>query len=229
MRYKEHCLVAEALADEQESSAWKNHDRYKRDLIHLGWTLAHEGGTIPPPEANLLTLSAFNEALQCHSHQLTSQLEAVHRLNTELTKELKCERLDISLRASEADFWQDQHQYLQERYQELEGWLLDSQPRAPSIEDIIKQPEVTYTGEISDQIACMDSTRANSLNQLTEMPLPDKESGPELFNLALVERIAAARNETAPREHEFQAAQHHHYESGERPQTSGTIAVAWQC
>jgi hypothetical protein len=115
-RHKEHCLVAEALGNKQESSAWKNCNCYKQDLINLGWTLAHEGGIVPPPKANFLTLSAFNKVLQCCSHQLTSQLEAIHQLNTELTKELECECLNISLRAGKANFWQDQYQYLQERY-----------------------------------------------------------------------------------------------------------------
>jgi Zinc knuckle len=77
-RYKEHCVEAEILGDEQESCAWKNCNNYEQDLIHLRWTLAHEGGTaIPPPKANLMTLSAFNNALQCRSHWLTTQLEAV--------------------------------------------------------------------------------------------------------------------------------------------------------
>jgi hypothetical protein len=79
------------------------------------------------------------------------------------------------------------------------------------------QPEVTHAGEISDQIACADGVRAIPLNQLTEMPLPGEESGPELFDLAMVECIAAACDNTTPCECEFCAAQCHHYKSGECP------------
>jgi hypothetical protein len=73
--------VAEALGDENESLAWKIRDQYERDLIHLGWTLAQEGGQVPPTDANLVTLSTLNCTLEQQNHQLTSQLEALHCMN----------------------------------------------------------------------------------------------------------------------------------------------------
>jgi hypothetical protein len=148
-RYKEHHVEAEILGDKQESCAWKNCNSYEWDLIHLEWTLAHKGeSAIPPPEANLMTLSAFNDALQCHSHQLTTQLEAVCQLNKELTKELECEHLNVSLRASEADFWQDQLQHLQKKYRELEDRLLESQPRVQPSKNIDIMSEDSHPVEI---------------------------------------------------------------------------------
>ena len=35
-KYKEHCIIAEALAKDNESLAWKNCNKFKRDLVHLG-------------------------------------------------------------------------------------------------------------------------------------------------------------------------------------------------
>jgi hypothetical protein len=248
MRYKEHCVEAEILGDKQESCTWKNCDSYEQDLIHLGWTLAHEGeSAIPPPEANLMTLSAFNDALQHRSHQLTTQLEAVCQLNKELTKELECECLNVSLRASEADFWQDQLQHLQEKYRELEDRLLESQPcvqpskninmmsedshpveilTQPRVQpsenidmmsedghpvEILTQPcvqpsenidmtsEDGHPVEILTQIAPTDGIQASlgPLNHLLGMLLPGNESRPELFDLAIIEHVAVAHDDTS--------------------------------
>jgi hypothetical protein len=66
-----------ALGDKNDSSAWRIHNKYKQDLIHLGWTLAHEGGQVPPNKANLMTLSAHNEVLERQNQQMAFQLEAL--------------------------------------------------------------------------------------------------------------------------------------------------------
>jgi hypothetical protein len=119
--YKEHHLAADLLADEQGSYTWKACNNYEQDLVHLRWDLAHEGTIVVPlPNTNLMTLSAFNKELQCCSHELTTQLEDTHQVNKGLKEELECKHLDTSLRAREADFWQDKYQILQEKYTALE-------------------------------------------------------------------------------------------------------------
>jgi hypothetical protein len=150
-RFKEHCLVVEAPRDDEESSAWKTRDKYEQDLIHLGWTLAHEGGQVPPNKANLMMLSALNEALECQNCQMAFQLEAVHQVNNQLNEELKCEHFDSSLQADKADFWLDEVKDLQERYRILEDQLFNSQQHVPSLndEDIVMRPR-TSADETSD-------------------------------------------------------------------------------
>jgi Aspartyl protease len=78
--------------------------------------------------------------------------------------------------------------------------------------------------EIPAQIAPTDGIRASPgpLNHLSGMLLPGDESRLELFDLAIIEHIAAARDNTSTsRECKFRAAQHHRYESRECPRTSG--------
>jgi hypothetical protein len=41
-KYKEHQIIAEAMGDTLDSSAWKIRGTYEQDLIQLGWDLAHK-------------------------------------------------------------------------------------------------------------------------------------------------------------------------------------------
>ena len=47
-QFKEHLIIAGAVAEAccnmTNSSTWDICDKYKQDLISLGWDLAHEGG-----------------------------------------------------------------------------------------------------------------------------------------------------------------------------------------
>ena len=118
-----------ALRQHEESTAWKTRDSFERDLVHLGWTLAQERGGVP----GIRTLNSLNEDLEQQNHELTRQLEAVRRAKdhatarcNEISEALECERLDVSLRAGEADFWLDQYQQLQERCRSLEDQLISN-------------------------------------------------------------------------------------------------------
>jgi hypothetical protein len=49
--FKDHLIVAEALniVRPSDASAWKIHDNYKEELIHLRWGLAHESEHLLQP------------------------------------------------------------------------------------------------------------------------------------------------------------------------------------
>jgi hypothetical protein len=227
--YKEHLTVAGALREEQRSLAWETRDKFERDLIHLGWILAQEGGRIPPGEANLLTLRALNASLEQQIHELTRQIEAVRRVSdhatarcNELSEALECERLDVSLRAGEADFWLEEYQHLQGKYRSLEDQLTKHNQREFPDKDLPGSNEIPLTHELRSYNACCDDSQL--LNGQTRLPLIGENSarsGPEPFDLA-VDRMAAIReNESTYREREFRSAQRRNYERGERPRTSG--------
>ena len=62
-KYRPVTIVAETHADDSESIAWKNRDRYEQDLINLGWTLALEDHPAGPEQNTRATLGAKVDAL----------------------------------------------------------------------------------------------------------------------------------------------------------------------
>jgi hypothetical protein len=63
--YKEHCIAAEALAQDLESDAWRNYDNYERDLIQLGWTLVFEDYPPDSEQDSRVVLGTKNYKLTC--------------------------------------------------------------------------------------------------------------------------------------------------------------------
>ena len=132
--FKEHVIVSEALRDTAKSSAWDVRDKYEQDLIRLGWDMAHEGGRLPQPVTDAVG------AVEQRVHRLNLQLGILKKLNeraseqyNEILQELEDDRLDLSLRGWEAEFWHDQYKYLQERYKVLEERVLERQPSIMSL------------------------------------------------------------------------------------------------
>jgi len=109
MKFKEHLIVAEAIShlDKPDSSStWKVCDKYKQELIHLRWDLAHEAGNDSQKDAKTI------EVLAHQNYQLTLQVEVLRHENAhatakhrDLLEKLDCEHLDASLCGGEADFW----------------------------------------------------------------------------------------------------------------------------
>ena len=125
--YKEHMLITQVM-EENNSSAWWTHEWYEKDLIHLGWTLAHEGGQVPPKETRALTMSAINQTLEQQNHQLKTQLEALRHINTttnawckELTKVLNDKCLNILIQSNKAFLLDNQCKNLKARCISLES------------------------------------------------------------------------------------------------------------
>jgi len=77
-KFKEHLIVAEAISrldKPNSSSAWKVRDKYKQELIRLGWDLAREGRSNPQKDTNTI------EVLAWQNYQLTLQGEILHHEN----------------------------------------------------------------------------------------------------------------------------------------------------
>ncbi len=66
----------------------------------------------------------------------------------ELIKVLKNERLNVSLRAGKADYFQWQYELLQGKLNALKGWLIDSRPskQLSEDEDIVMKLETSSDG-----------------------------------------------------------------------------------
>jgi hypothetical protein len=127
--YKQHVMVAEAVYHPSESAAWNIHKRYERDLIQTGWDIARENGRISPEGINA------NELLRQQKHYLATQVESLQRTShqaaikiKELSEELESEQFDMSLCAGDANFWQDQYEYIHKKYSELEEQMIRNLP-----------------------------------------------------------------------------------------------------
>ena len=229
--YKEHHIVAEAIGDTSDSSAWKIRGTYEQDLIRLGWDLAHEHGRPLQQERSAL------ETLEQRLHVQRTEIEILRRLNdqasnkyNELLEELECERFEVSLKAGEADLWLNQYRQLHEQHLELEARLASTQPNvAPSTEDVQMRTTTSIAGA-SDR-AIQASSLSTSVGTVgttcREAPkrLQRPEHGDPLARLSMdaVARIAAARDDNNKlRDREFRASQNYKHETGERPQSVGT-------
>jgi hypothetical protein len=235
--FKEHLLITE-VCERANSSAWNVRDNYEQDLIHLGWAFAHEEQQVPAHSSGTMNLpspTALNRELESRNHQLNTQLQALRRAHdhavmrcNEVTEALEMERLNTDLRAGDADFWQEQYEYAQKRYDEprVQSTIGQSLTIPFKDEDIDMKSETSASySETPDQGAQSGSLTnahmgATPQNE-TKLRRPDDGSddlSPVLISTEAIARIAAARDETIiPREREYRAAQNHKCMTGERP------------
>ena len=227
VQYKEHSIIAEALQDTTKSSAWDVCDRFEQDLIRLGWDLAREGGHLPRMvnevvgrlEQQIHRLKFHMESLKAHNNRASEQYNKI-------LQELESERLDVSIRGWEIEFWQDQYEHLQERYTALEEQMLGHQPSVVSSpqnrdEDVQMRalPATLPRSDWENRPAMLVTASAGNISRLQRWA---NESGDNSSAHSKAARIAAARDDTNEmRECEFHAAQRRTNVNGERPPAQG--------
>jgi hypothetical protein len=234
-KYKEHHIIAKAIRNTADSSAWKIRGTFEQDLIRLGWDIAHEHGR-PPQNRN-----AFEELEQrLHVQRTSTELQRrlkdqaleeckeLHRLNeqasdkyNELLEELETERVDVSLKAGETEFWLHQYKQLREKYSELEELLGCTQPNAslPTENDEQRTTSMTSTSDRRSHPSSL-STNVGTTTREEPKRLQRTECDPQpCLSLDAVARIAAARDDDILRNREFRASQNYRHETGERPQS----------
>ncbi|KAH9964922.1 hypothetical protein BC827DRAFT_1265612 [Russula dissimulans] len=118
-KYKDHCLIAEAFAEDKKSLAWKNCDKFERDLIHLGWTMALEASPACSEQAMKAALGSYIAALEWCNQELMLRDEVSHQNNDCLIKQNK----DLQKFAEAASG------QIEELQQELKGEQLNSSLR----------------------------------------------------------------------------------------------------
>jgi hypothetical protein len=140
-KYKEHQIIAEAMGDTSDSSAWKIQRTYEQDLIQLGWDLVHEHGrlqqdqsTLEIMEQRLYKAHMDAEFQRCLSDQATKQCSKLHHLNDQasetynkLLAELEYANADSMLRDNKAKLWEDHYKALHMFHVEVEKQLAISQ------------------------------------------------------------------------------------------------------
>jgi hypothetical protein len=150
------------------------------------------------------------ENLQCTSHQAAIRIK-------ELLEELESEQFDMSLRAGEANFWQDQYEYIHKKYSELEERMIHnlSNPLVPTRNEGDNSRASAVTNEplrrIDRSKLLLSTSTSNEVTRPCDWPesslIAGTSDGVELQDNA-VTRIAAARDDAnAPREREFRVAQ----------------------
>lgn len=211
--YKTHCLLAELMAPDTGTIAWKNRAKYEADLIRLGKALAMEMNPEQADQSARLTLGPYisslerdkgalalrvesllraHERLQCQAKELRSLNEVTSARSKELQEELECAKLESSLRGGEADYWLDQYKFVARQYDELKA---SSHDRDEDVE-----------------------MRHGTINPVTGL----QEQGPHpapTITLGQTERCAAARDKKANEalKREFRSAHGYRNPVGERP------------
>ena len=220
-KYKEHCIIAEALAQDTGTVAWKNRDKFERDLVCLGWTLALKASPGHSEQATRMALGKYIDALERRNQELTLRNEALHRTNNrlleqvkgyqklnddafeqckELQQELECSQLESSLRGGEANLWLSQYKFIEEQYTELKAQSMCKriQSSLPKDEDVEMHSGSSGDGS-SDQIRRAASS-------------PGSEP---------IAHCAAARDQDdAKQEREFRSAHNYRAPLGLRPRPS---------
>lgn len=203
--FKEHAVMAKALKG-NESFAWKTRDKFEKDLISLGWTMAlldAQRSSGNPPGLHINTIQDLNASLERDNHRLQMTTEMVHQINSDALK--KCRRLEgvieedhleLDMRRIKADLIQSQLTQVAQYCADLEGVVDPTQ-----IERLINESN--------------DNRIAHSL-------IPSRKthsfiSNPEEDAIA---RIAATRSNDPPKDREFRSAQRRKYATGERPRST---------
>ena len=122
--FKKHIAIAKAIED-NDSYAWKARNKYKQDLVSLGWIIALTEAQ--DPESQLHTFHTLNADLKCKNHRLTTEVEALCQVNKyslmkcrQLKETLELNHLDLELRGGEINLWQSQCKQLAQYCTELE-------------------------------------------------------------------------------------------------------------
>ena len=234
-KYKEHCIIAEAIGNTADSSAWKIRGTFEQDLIRLRWDLAHEQGcplqnrnAFGDLEQRLHVQRTNTELQRCLKDQALEECKELHRLNeqasnkyNELLEELECERFDVSLKAGETEFWLHQYKQLREKYSELEELLECNQPSA-SLQTVNDEQRTTSITGTSDRVNHPSSLETNVGTTTWEEPtrLQRTECDPQpCLSMDAVARIAAAHDENILHDREFCASQNYRNETEERPRS----------
>jgi transcription initiation factor TFIIIB Brf1 subunit/transcription initiation factor TFIIB len=87
--YIDHRLSAEGSGAIANSSAWKDRENYKRDLIHLGWIIAYETERVSPEDTNSTILNTYVDTLRREKQRLCQQLALAHQLNEQAMQQYK--------------------------------------------------------------------------------------------------------------------------------------------
>jgi hypothetical protein len=241
-KYKEHQIIAEAMGDTSDSSAWKIRGTYEQDLIQLGWDLAHEHGR---PQQDRSALEIMEQRLheartdaefrRCLSDQATKQCSELRRLNDQasetynkLLAELEYANVDSALRDDEAKLWEDHYKALHAKHAEVEKQLAISQRIiALSTENARMGDQTPATGttdRAEQNESSLNSVVGIHFRNLPSMPKRLKRDSDSdhvvQISADTIARIAAARdgNNTLG-DREFRASQNYKNETGERPQS----------
>jgi hypothetical protein len=231
-KYKEHQIIAEAIGDASDSSAWKIRGTFEQDLIRLGWDLAHEHGR--PLQQDRSALETLEQRLHVQrtdlefqrrrKDQAMAESKELRRLNeqasdkyNDILMELECERFEGALRADEAGFWLDKYMQLQARNLELEELLDERQPNQASVDAEMRITSIVGTPDRPTQTSSLN-TGVGTINreEPARLQRPPEDPHPHLSTDA-VARLAAARDDNILRDREFRASQNHKTETGERP------------
>ncbi len=131
-----------------------------------------------------------------------------------MIKALENERLDVSLHAGEADYFQRQYELLQGKLNALKGWLIDSRPskQLSEDEDIVMKLETSSDGTTGHPkrienllIMGVGTHMAHWSRPLHRCPDDDTLAAPLVqHNDKNIARLAVARDDlNILREHEF--------------------------
>jgi Aspartyl protease/Zinc knuckle len=123
--FKEHTIITKAIKGEN-SIAWTARDKFERDLISLGWTMALTESRGRPINA----LSALNDALETKNHHLSIEVESLRLTGKraiakckDLEETLSLDCLDLDLRCGEIDLLQSHCRQIARYCTELEHRL----------------------------------------------------------------------------------------------------------
>jgi hypothetical protein len=224
---KEHVLVGQMLREERGSSAWKTQERFEKDLIQIGWTLAIEAGRSGQGAAAAIeSLEQRNYYLQTHAECMTRLRDKAIEQCEELREELACERLDVELRGGEADFWLRQFDDAQKAHSDLQQYLIDNcicMTPTSRLRDDDMRPMATENVYTDRALRLEGSVMASVGHTHRDEPVARQLEENTTHDLHVeVMRLAAARDDVnTSREREFRAAQSHKCEPGTRPLTLG--------
>jgi hypothetical protein len=133
-KYKEHQIIAEAMGDTSDSSAWKIQGTYEWDLAHEHRRPQQDRSALEIMEQWLHKARTDVEFRRRLSNQATKQCSELRCLNdqasekyNELLEELEYMNIDSSLRVDEAKLWEGHYKALYVENVELEKQLAISQ------------------------------------------------------------------------------------------------------
>ena len=226
--FKRHLIVEESrvLVGASTSSAWAVRDKYEQELIRIGWDLAHGGGRVPQPEAR--TSERRVHQLDLLVDNLRRMLRMEEERSRKLADDFARAEVDAFISGKEAKLWCDDYAVLHGQYKALEALLRGRVPTAtippPPIE-----ADVHMRATASDISDGADSWWDDIVgtSPRSEPPRPvDLDGNINVDSVRpgadTIERMAAARDDSAPIEREFRSAHRHNSTPGERPQTSGS-------
>jgi hypothetical protein len=245
VEYKEHCIAAEALAQDLESEAWRNCDNYERDLIQLGWTLAFEDYPPDSERDSRAVLGAENDKLTRSVQKLENQIKVIQRTRDEVYRRNKELNIILEQRSDgseqESKITSVSREGALERHnQDLTVRLETSQRVRDNLVKQLKEirEELEYaklTSSLHEDVAnywkehltILNTSLASTQPQAPMADVEDVGLHPDVVraispkNWPDEDHCAAARDQIdTVREREFRSAHTHRDPTGQRPKLS---------